>query len=328
MDPYDARHSFGSLEKLLKFQSGAVSRGQVLHYGESDNDIRRRVRRGEWQRVLPGVFVEHPGPLSWEERAWAGVLFWQPAGLGSHAALHTAVPRTWRHFSEDDPIEIVVPTDRHVEPHPGYRITRISDFDHRVRRVGKPPALVPDHAALAAAASTSREYDAVAVLADAVQARVVSATSLRRTLTSYSRLRHGAFLRAALDDLAAGVCSSLEHRHLVDVERAHGLPAGTRQSEVRQAGRRQLRDVLYEPYGVVVELDGAMFHNHAAQRDVDLDRDLDDAATGRRTVRLGWGQVVDRPCRTALRLAAVLRAAGWDGRPRPCGATCAASAAS
>jgi hypothetical protein len=83
------------------------------------------------------------------------------------------------------------------------------------------------------------------------------------------------------------------------------------------------RDVLYD-CGLVVELDGRLFHDTTEQRDRDLERDLDAAVTHLLTVRLGWGQVFDRPCRTATRLGLLLGRRGWAGGAQRCGPTCTA----
>jgi hypothetical protein len=40
------------------------------------------------------------------------------------------------------------------------------------------------------------------------------------------------------------------------------------------------------------------------------------------TLRLGWRHCEVTPCRTAARLAVVLRRRGWTGLPRPCGEHC------
>jgi hypothetical protein len=58
-----------ALASLLRGQSGIVSRRQVLELGGSDADIAARLSRREWARVHPGVYVDHTGPLSWEQRA-------------------------------------------------------------------------------------------------------------------------------------------------------------------------------------------------------------------------------------------------------------------
>lgn len=71
--------------------------------------------------------------------------------------------------------------------------------------------------------------------------------------------------------------------------------------------------------GLIIELDGRLFHDTATQRDIDLERDLDAAVAGKDTVRLGWGQVFDRTCETTSKVAALHRLRGWAGVPSSCG---------
>ena len=53
----------------------------------------------------------------------------------------------------------------------------------------------------------------------------------------------------------------LEFRYHRDVERAHGLPESARQVPfTTPGGRRGRRDRVYEPFGVVIELDGRLAH--------------------------------------------------------------------
>ncbi|HYJ26327.1 MAG TPA: hypothetical protein VEW73_01355, partial [Nocardioides sp.] len=113
-----------------------------------------------------------------------------------------------------------------------------------------------------------------------------------------------------------------EHGYLRRVERAHGLPLAERQHADRIAGGRVYRDARYASYGLDVELDGRLDHTALGQRDRDLDRDLESATTGRRTIRLGWGQVYDRPCRTAGHVARLLALGGWTGTPKRCSPDC------
>ena len=123
-----------------------------------------------------------------------------------------------------------------------------------------------------------------------------------------------------LADVAEGACSVLEHAYLVKVERAHGLPRGCRQARATASVGVVYRDVTYAE--VDLELDGHLYHDSVEQRDRDLDRDLDAAVRSRTTIRSGYGQVFERPCRTAARIAVVLRSRGWTGTPVPCGPMC------
>ena len=60
--------------ELLEKQSGVVARHQLVGPDEHLGDVQRRLRRREWVRLLPGVFVDHTGEPTWLQRAWAGVL--------------------------------------------------------------------------------------------------------------------------------------------------------------------------------------------------------------------------------------------------------------
>lgn len=68
---------------------------------------------------------------------------------------------------------------------------------------------------------------------------------------------------------------------------------------------------------LVLELDGST-HDTADARDRDADRDLDDLAQGQVIPRLRYRQVFGTPCRTALRLEALLRLRGWESAGHPC----------
>jgi very-short-patch-repair endonuclease len=131
-------------------------------------------------------------------------------------------------------------------------------------------------------------------------------------------------LLAALADVAAGAHSPLELRYLRDVERAHGLPSGSRQHAVVRSGGRYFDDVRYPEYGVTVELDGRVAHpDEACWRD--MRRDNSSVLAGRRVLRYGWADVAGRPCAVAAQVVAVLRAAGWRGAPHGCHRGCPVS---
>lgn len=68
----------------------------------------------------------------------------------------------------------------------------------------------------------------------------------------------------------------------------------------------------------MVELDGRLYHDTAAARDRDLERDLDAAIEAEHTVRIGYGQVFDRACGTAAKIARLLQRRGWEGTAVGC----------
>jgi hypothetical protein len=316
----------GPVQRQLRLQSGVITRRQVLAAGGTDNVLRRLVRRRELVRVHAGVFVDHTGPLSWEERAWDAVLACAPAALSGLSALraHGLV----RHGSEDrDPIEVVIAPERRVMPPPGVRVTRSKDYDTQVQHHLNPPRQRLEAAVIRVAGRAATLDSAVAVVADAVQAGLTTVPRLRTALPARRTGPTMSVLGEILDDVAAGACSAMERRYLRWVERPHGLPTGRRQRRVRRGRAVHYRDVEYVGLGTLVELDGRVGHEWNADRWADLDRDLANAVAGELTLRAGWNQVLD-PCRLARVVGQVLQARGWPGQIRACRTDCTATGGS
>jgi hypothetical protein len=299
----------GEIRRVLRMQDGTIARAQLLQLRETEPGLQRRLRRRELVRVVPGVYVDHTGRLTWQQRAWVAVLHAWPAALFARSA-----------WLCEPTIHVAHARGRAVAPVPGvvFHAAAHLDDDH-VWWLQNPPRFRIEHAALDEASRASDDFAAVAALCDVVQRRLTTYAALLDALDTRSRLRRGRWLRRVLVDLTAGANSVLEHAYLVRVERAHGLPVGRRQLVARPDGRRVERDVVYEPFDRIVELDGVLVHNTTLTRDADLDRDLTAAAVeGRETTRLGWGQVVGRPCWTAEMVALLLNRHGWTGAFRRC----------
>lgn len=306
-----------AVEEILARQDGVISRRQVLGCDLGAHDIRRMVRRNVWARVHPGVYVDHTGPLTWRQRAWAAVLVCAPAAL-CHESARRAVDGPGRTAHDDGKaIHVAVRAGRVLDPPPGIAVHRIADLDDKVQWQASPPRQRIEQAVIDLAAEAPREIDAIGYLADAVGARQTTGARLADALASRSRIGRRRFLAAVIDDVAAGTCSALEHGYLARVERPHGLPVARRQLQESIKGPLY-RDAVYEEFGAIVELDGRVYHGTTKARDLDLERDLDAFVTGRVTARLGWGQVFDRPCLTAKKVAAALSNRGWSGTMRRC----------
>jgi hypothetical protein len=219
-------------------------------------------------------------------------------------------------------VHIGIDSDRRLLCVPGYTVTRLSRFDDRVLTNTSPPRQRLEDALLDLAGDHDDELAAVQLLADAVRARLTTAARLRSALAARPRQSRRTWIGAVLADLDEGTCSVLERGYLVHVERAHGLPRGSRQVVDSTAGGRYVRDVRYTRYGMTVELNGRMFHDGSADWDRDLERELTAAAAGGLGLRLGWGQVFSRACRTAEALGSILRSRGWPDHPRRCSPDC------
>lgn len=309
----------------LAEQDGMVSRRQLRAAGLDDNDIERMLRRRQLRSVHPGVYVEHTGPLTWRQRAWAAVLACWPAALYGHSAMRAAETST-RKGAPDHAGELIhvgVEHPRKKMGPPGVRVHRLVGLQEKVQWNFGPPRMRFEEAVLAVCADEKSADGALAVAADSCQRRRTTPARLLRALAG-RRIRHGAWLRSVLDDIASGAHSLLEHGYLNRVERPHGLPTARRQRHENTEDGSLYRDALYEAQGVVVELDGRVGHEWSDERWDDMDRDLDAGADGLLSVRLGWRQVFGTSCRTAERIDRILRRRGWEGRMRPCGSDCSA----
>lgn len=299
------------LDILLRFrQDGVVSRAQLLALGYVPHDLARMVRRKELNRVHPGVFVHHTGPLSWDQRAWAAVL-----ATGGALELDSALS----HPNPRAPIQVAVDRHRRVRRDlPGVVVRRRARLAEMLHPHAAPPRVTLAVATVEVADRAADDHAAYRVLADALHTREVTHEDLRGALLLCARLCRRRLIAELIDDLEDGTCSVLEKAYARDVEAAHGLPLGRRQAVGRVEGRKAVRDVAYDG-GPYVELDGRPFHDTPAARDRDLARDLAAAVEeDRRTLRLGYRQVMREPCATARSVAAVLARHGWRGTISAC----------
>ncbi|MGZ5405527.1 MAG: type IV toxin-antitoxin system AbiEi family antitoxin domain-containing protein [Nocardioides sp.] len=308
----------GPIAELLDVQCGVLSRAQALTGGLAPHDLRSMVRRRELTPVHHGVYVDHTGPLCWQQRAWAAVLAFAPAALCHRSAIRAARGPGWRDRDEQGPIHVAVARERRTLVVPdGVVLHHLADVGGKSLWNTSPPRVRIEHAVLDVAAEAGDELASIATLADGIQGRLTTPDRILAALDSRSRIARRDFLRAVLTDVAAGACSALEHGYLTLVERPHGLPAAERQ--VRDSARGTIyRDVRYAAYGVDLELDGRLFHDNARARDLDLARDLASAVSGRQSVRLGWGQVFGSGCHTAEAVGSLLQRGGWPGTTHPC----------
>ena len=320
------------LNRLLTEQHGLISRRQVVELGGDDELLDRMLRRRELRRVRRGVFVNHTGELSWDQRAWSVLLNYWPAALADESAIQaeglrlgSRAPIGWEsdRGGADGPLQVAVDAGRRVKQVAGVRLHRVRGLEGLLHPARKPPRMRLEHAVVRVASKATSDSRAVAVLADACQSRRTTAVRLRSALDDHPNLPRRSEIRMVLEDVASGTHSLLEHRYVTRVERPHGLPESTRQGRVEVEGRSTYRDAEYRHQRMVVELDGRLGHEDALDYWADLDRDIDSAVDGDLTIRLEWRHT-DEPCRTAESVGRLLKARGWMGTVRPCGPGCTA----
>jgi hypothetical protein len=296
-------------------QDAVATTAQVTRWGTSRATVARRVARGEWRRLFPGVVLLQSGPPSWRQRARAALLY-----AGADAALSHRSAAYVRGVlpSPGLLIHVMVPHVRTVVAQPGLVV-------HRRRTIpwagGGLRAVDAEEAVLCLATEAATDDDLVGLVCDAVRGGARPDVLVERA-AERPRMRNRHLLVDVLRAVDDGIESPLELRYRRDVERAHGLPRAVAQRRERVGGRRIRADRVYDGLGVRVELDGQLAHPFGATDD-DVWRDNAVLlASGDLTLRYRWWHVVATPCEAAQQVAAALHARGWSGTPRPCGPGC------
>ena len=300
-------------------QEGAFSRAQAVANGIDDYVLARRCRNRQIQRIHQGVYADFTGPLPWATRVWAAWL-----ACGPEAALTGETALRWHGLSgdwDDRTIQLAVPHSRRMERRSGIRISRHQDFPSWVL-AGREPQLVRlEVAVLTAAAGRVAPDRRAALVLDACRQRRTTPDRLLAELNRLPRLRGRNMLLQVLSDVASGVQSFLEQTYLARVERAHGLPAATRQVRATYGTTVNYRDAEYVPYDLIVELDGRAGHADITSTWRDMNRDNTATLQGKATLRFGYQLVAD-PCAAAGQIGAALALRGWPGNLIPCSPTC------
>jgi very-short-patch-repair endonuclease len=302
------------LRVVAQTQGGVVSRRQVLAAGLTKAGLAWQLDRGRWQPLYRGVYAMFTGQPDREAVLWAAVLW---AGQDAMLSHHSAAELACLIDEPGELIHVTVPAARRVRSAPGLVI-------HTSLRAGRArhPSLLPprtriEETVLDLAGLAATFDDACGWVTRACGRRLTTEERLREAMALRSRQRWGEALGPLLADSGGGLHSLLEYRYDRDVERAHGLPRARRQVRVVTAGRSRYRDVLYEKYRLVVELDGRLAHRNE-DRWRDIRRDNAAAADGCITLRYSWLDVTRHPCRTATEVAQVLTSRGWPGPWFPC----------
>ncbi len=305
---HSSRNALADLRGLGAAQAQVVSREQALGHGLSDRVVARLVHQGHWRRLAPGVFLMVDVDPTLLARAWAGVLL---GGSGSRIGSLAAARLHGLHDEEPELVRVLVPHTRQPPLRAGWEFRRERPGVRGARSVGDPPRTTVEDTVLDLCAD-GRPDEAVGWLTTAVQRRRTTPARLRRALAARPRAPHRRLLESLLADVAVGAESPIELRYLHDVERAHGLPDGTRQAPTGR--RRGWRDVLYLPFGVVVELDGRLGHEGLG-RFRDMERDNLALLDGLATLRFGHADLVGRPCQVARQVGEAAAAARLGRRP-------------
>lgn len=308
-----------TLRNLSWNQSGVISRAQALRAGLTMDKIKFRVKSDRWRQLYPGVYATFTGFPGHNAQLWAAIL---SAGPGAVLSFETAAELQRLSDRPSHMIHVTVPWQRRIAAPSGVKLHRSGRAVEAVERDSNPPRTSIEETVLDLTQSAVSFDDVCGWVTRAFARDLTDEGRLRAAMRQRPKLRWRADLHELIAAVASGDHSVLEYRYDRDVERAHGLPEPVRQAPFADPdGRRGRRDRVYQQYGVVVELDGRLGHGPEDQWR-DKDRDNAAAVDRQQTLRYGWEHVRWHPCATALQVARVLKAHGWDGWPRPCSPGC------
>jgi hypothetical protein len=207
-----------AIAKVLRQQAELITRSQVLAAGWTLATLRYRTRvGGPWTTVLPGVYMNHHGPLTLVQREIAAVLY---SGPGCVITGQAALQRQGVLAPVTDIVDVLVPRSVRKQ---GASFVRL----HRTSRLPERPWVsdgircAPVARAVADAARGAVELrEVTALAAAAVQRGRCTVGQLGAELTA-GPSRGSALLRAALEEVADGVRSAAEAdlRKLVKVNK-------------------------------------------------------------------------------------------------------------
>jgi hypothetical protein len=309
------------LDWLLELQSGIASTAQLRARGITPGRIRAQVAAGRWQLAYPRVVFVHGGLVPYIARGWGAVLW---AGQGAAVSHQTAGFLMGLVVAEPAHVHIAIPEFRRLAPPSGVTLHRVSSPEIDKRRAL--PQTTVERTTLDLVSLCLTADEVVTVLSAAIQTRLTTAPRLLAALEHLPKMRWRNAVRTLLGPELDGVRSPLEWRYATDVEKAHGLPRGSRQQRTSHPnGAKAVRDVAYGEFGLVVELDGRLGHGGVgAFRDMARDNRTTEA--GGITLRYGWVDVTTRSSLVARQVGHVLGLRGWQGAVRSCGSGCSAGA--
>lgn len=300
---------------------GAWTVADAVAAGLTREQVRRRLERGEWQRVQRGVLTDAgvvPDPLL---RAWAAVVAAGGPGRARAAGRTTARllglplvddmdPSTGAHDAVND--DVAVTARSGVRQRRTLHVVRLElAAGDRVRLGGCPSLSLPR--ALPGLAGVL-SFEALVCLLDAALHRgLLSPGDLDAVLVRHAGRRHARVLRravAASDGRAESPAETLARLVLLPV-----LPALVPQVRLLDAAARPVArfDLADEALRLAVEVDGRRGHAGAVMAARDHRRDRTAASYGWTTERCTWWEL--RRGQEALRRRILATARRLAARP-------------
>jgi very-short-patch-repair endonuclease len=288
-------------------QWGVVSLAELRRCGLTGDAVAHRVRKGHLHRVHRGVYAVGHANLPPEGRWLAAVKACGPGAVLSHVAAGAL----WGIVAWDgrDP-EVSVPGPA-KRRHAGLRVRRSPLPPEQVVRRQGIPVTVPARTLLDLAGVLSPQALRRAT-GQALSLRLVHAARLAAALQGAGPRRGRGALARILASGPAPTRSELEDVVLELLARG-GLERPQVNVPIVLEGRRIVPDFRWPAQRLVLEADGAAWHDHQIAREDDRNRQALLERHGERVLRVTWRQAVASPEETLGRL----RAAGAPARVAP-----------
>jgi len=278
-----------------------VSTRQLAGCGLDSGAITSRLRRGHLHRIHRGVYAVGTELLTLRGALTAAVL-----ACGDGAVLsHHAAAAWWEMLAWDGRRpEVTVPRAggrRLSGIHPRWsRSLNARDVWRRDNVLVTSPA----RTALDLAAQLTPRALRRMVRQALAEGRV-TIHQLAEVLDRSTGHRGAAALRALLADGPLPTRSELEDRALDLLDEA-AIDRPEVNAELSLDEHRIRPDLLWRHQRLVVEVDGAAWHDHRLAREQDAARQAILEAHGYRVLRISWGQLADDPRQTLARIHAAL----------------------
>ncbi|MEA2142804.1 MAG: hypothetical protein QOI64_1234 [Solirubrobacteraceae bacterium] len=262
--------------------------GELKAEGYKKHELDRLVRRGEFARVLRGVYDTHPAePFTSWLRCRAAIRYAGETGValshGSALWLLKIVEELGEtvHIGVDRPRTVL--SSGYVRTHERHRDAR------PIREVRGLP-VVPLEEAVLGAWQLAEEGDGQAIVCAALRLRRTTSERLMLEAQRWLRFAGRATWTALVNDAGLGCHSPIELDHLRLVERPFGLPPADRQFKLPWKLPVGYGDAAYKQWKTIAELDGVETHTDGFRRG-DLRRDIWAARNGWLIVRFTGSQI-------------------------------------
>jgi very-short-patch-repair endonuclease len=279
--------------QLAAAQWGVLSLDELRSCGLSRDAVETRVHNGHLHPLYRGVYAVGHANLTREGAFLAAVKACGPNAVLSHfsaAALYGLV--RWDHRYP----EVTTTTRRR---HRGIRVHRTTELDARHHQ--GIPVTTPARTLIDLAGTL--DYRALRRAVREAQRKLVTPRQILATLDRLGPRPGSANLTKILTTGHAPTRSELEDT-VLDLILNAGFQRPDINQPIQRAGRTIVPDFRWPNHHLVIEADGAEWHDDPVTRQDDADKQAILEAAGERVIRITWAQAITHRTQTVKRIKA------------------------